>query len=331
MRRYLAERAGVKPEREFALLAALGKDLPGALRVEALAGRPDVEQQQLAGLDRAATEQTDDTALRFSLAGVQLKFSAIQERPGGLTIPASGQGGAWVVKLPSTEFSGVPENEFSMMTLAKQIGITVPPMDLVPVRHIKGLPAAYSGSEHNAFVIERFDRTSDGGAVHIEDFAQVFAVYPEQKYNRASMRNLLQVLAAETNDDDIAEFVRRLVFCNLIGNGDMHLKNWSLMYPDQRKARLAPAYDLLSTIPYLPNDRMALKVSRTREFSAMDEDELTHLASKCAVPANLVLETARATVEAFREHWQVEQSHLPLSPNMCSRLEAHLKTLPLYR
>jgi serine/threonine-protein kinase HipA len=76
LRTYLAEQAGVKPAREFFLLAALGADLPGAVTVTPLV------------MDEPAPE-----VLRFSLAGVQLKFSAVMEASGGLTIPAHGIGG----------------------------------------------------------------------------------------------------------------------------------------------------------------------------------------------------------------------------------------------
>ena len=68
-------------------------------------------------------DDRSENVLRFSLAGIQLKFSAIIEGRGGLTIPARGMGGSWIVKLPSREFEGVPENEFSMMTLARHIGM----------------------------------------------------------------------------------------------------------------------------------------------------------------------------------------------------------------
>ena len=65
-----------------------------------------------------------------------------------------------------------------------------------------------------------------------------------------------------TSEADIAEFIRRLTFNTLIGNADMHLKNWSMIYPDRRRAALAPAYDLVSTIPYIPDPKAALNVSR---------------------------------------------------------------------
>src|SRR5207253_4544770 len=78
--------------------------------------------------------------LRFSLAGVQLKFSAVMEASGGLTVPAGGMGGSWIVKLPSARFAAVPENEFVMLELARRVGIAMPPNRLIDMAKIKGLP-----------------------------------------------------------------------------------------------------------------------------------------------------------------------------------------------
>ncbi|MEZ5573102.1 MAG: HipA domain-containing protein [Halioglobus sp.] len=70
-------------------------------------------------------------------------------------------------------------------------------------------------------------------------------------------------------DADIGEFIRRMVFNTLIGNADMHIKNWSVYYPDKRTARLAPAYDFVSTIPYIADSGAALTVSRTKRLTAL--------------------------------------------------------------
>ena len=141
LRTYLAEQAGVKAEREFFLLAALGADLSGAVTVVPLtSGGHPVEPQKDA--DRASVDRLDDEVLRFSLAGIQLKFSAVLESSGGLTIPAHGVGGSWIVKLPSTQFENVPENEYVMLELARAVGITVPNVRLVSVSDIHGLPQA---------------------------------------------------------------------------------------------------------------------------------------------------------------------------------------------
>ena len=74
--------------------------------------------------------------------------------------------------------------------------------------------------------VARFDRTPDG-PVHVEDFAQVFGVYPESKYGQASACNVAAVVGAEGTSADVAEFIRRLTFNTLIGNADLHLKNWT--------------------------------------------------------------------------------------------------------
>jgi serine/threonine-protein kinase HipA len=326
MRTYLAERAGVNPEREFFLLWALGRDLPGAVAILPADGEAwptDVRD------DVAGDEDRHKNALRFSLAGVQLKFSAVNEASGGLTIPAKGIGGSWIVKLPSREYAGVPENEYSMMTLARHVGIDVPATRLVDVHAIKNLPDGIDRLKGQALAIERFDRSRDGAAVHTEDFAQIFRIYPEDKYKKASYRNIASVIAIESGERDIAEFIRRLTFSTLIGNADMHLKNWSLIYPDRRTAALSPAYDFVSTIPYLGEKDAALNFSRTKRFDEFSEDELIHLAAKARLPEKIVLDTARETVALFHQHWRAEKASLPLSKAVIEAVEAHIKTIPI--
>ncbi|ENM3981960.1 HipA domain-containing protein [Vibrio cholerae] len=329
MRNYLAERAGVNPAREFFLLWVLGQDLAGAITVVPADGEalpPSVHQD-------IEDETKTDEPMRFSLAGVQLKFSAVQQANGGLTIPATGQGGSWIVKLPSSRFDAVPENEYSMMELARLLGMNVPETQLLPINQIANIPAGigkYGDAFKNAqaFVIKRFDR-ADGQAVHIEDFAQVFGVYPQDKYKKASMRNIAHVIGIEGQDEDIAEFTRRLVFNTLIGNADMHLKNWSVIYKDKRTASIAPAYDFVSTIPYIPDDSASLKVSRSKRFSDFTLDELSHLAAKAMLPEKLVLDTAKQTVAGFHEVWAKEKAHLPLTKSVIEAIEMHLRSIPL--
>lgn len=324
MRNYLAQRAGVNPAREFFLLWVLGQDLAGAITVVPTDGEALPPNMNEAVKDAAEHE----APMRFSLAGVQLKFSAVQQASGALTIPTTGTGGSWIVKLPSSRFEAVPENEYSMMTLARMLGIDVPDIQLLPIEQIVNIPAGIGKFGSSAFAIKRFDR-SQGQTIHIEDFAQIFGVYPQDKYKTASMRNIAQVLGIEGNELDIAEFIRRLVFNTLIGNADMHLKNWSVIYKDKRTASIAPAYDFVSTIAYIPDDSAALKVSRSKKFSDFTFDELTHLAAKAMLPEKLVLETARQTVERFYEIWAKEKHHLPLTKSMISLIEKHISTVPL--
>lgn len=327
LRRYLAERAGVNQQREFFLLWMLGRDLPGALEIHPLEGEaiPD---------DATAGAQNErPNALRFSLAGVQLKFSALLngQKRGGLTIPAQGVGGSWILKLPSQQFAGVPENEFSMMSLARLLGINIPDIQLIELEAIDGMPPGLGELTGPALAVRRFDR-SPQGPIHTEDFAQIFGVFPDDKYKAASYRNIARVIGIEAGDSGVSEFIRRLVFSALIGNGDMHLKNWSLIYPDQRAAALAPAYDLLSTIPYIPGeDTAALKYSRTKKMAELNTDELRHLAAKALLPEKLIIDAAKETVQTFRDLWPKEKSNLALTKPVMDAIDSHAATIPLYK
>jgi serine/threonine-protein kinase HipA len=111
----------------------------------------------------------------------------------------------------------------------------------------------------------------------------------------------------------------------------MHLKNWSLIYPDRRSASLSPAYDLVSTIPYIEGeDTVALNFSRTKKMAEFNADELRHLAAKALLPEKLVLDTAAETVQRFRQIWQDEKGHLPLAASVVKAIDRHAPTVPLF-
>ena len=305
LRDYLAKRAHVNPDREFFLLAVLGADLPGALVVAPLEG----DEQSSEPHDALDDETRDDShggeePLRFSLAGVQLKFSAVMEASGGLTIPAGGLGGSWIVKLPSARFKAVPENEFVMLELARRIGISVPENKLIDIASIKGLPEQAHTVEGMALAVKRFDRLPDGAPVHMEDFAQVFGEFPSSKYKFHSYANLAAVLWAEIGEDAVREFVRRLVFTVVIGNADMHLKNWSLLYPDRLTPALSPGYDFVATLPYIPNDTLALSFGDSRSLSEITPEQMRRFADTARIPASPLWKIAVETAERTAESWK---------------------------
>ena len=283
-------------------------------------------------VEQSMTDAQSPRPMRFSLAGVQLKFPAVKSAAGGLTVPADGVGGSWIVKLPSSRYPEVPENEFAMMELARRIGITVPETKLIPVSQILGLPVEVASLGEHAFVIRRFDRAPSGELIQIEDFAQVFGVYPENKYGRpgqrASYRNIAEVLWAETGDAGVTEFVRRLVFNVLIGNADMHLKNWSLIYPNRRTPELSPAYDFVSTIPYIPDDKLALTFVDSKDFASVTVEQFERFAMKARLPTKLTLDTVRETVVRFADAWN---KSIPAIPERVRQpIQEHLPKIPLW-
>lgn len=314
LRTYLAQKAGVKPEREFFLMAVLGDDVAGAVRFKLMDGGAHAEdQRQHQDDEHREGYQRHDSVLRFSLAGVQLKFPAVMEASGGLTIPAQGVGGSWIVKLPSTQFPAVPENEYVMLELARSIGIQVPATRLIRVADVQGLPPDAARMEGQALAVERFDRASRGRRIHMEDFAQVFGLFPDDKYGSRSYANVAAVLWAETGDVGTYEFVRRLVFSVLIGNADMHLKKWSLLYPDGRRPVLSPAYDFVATLPYIRGDGLALTFGGSRSLNEITLDQVRRFTAAARLPMNPVWVIVRETVERTAEAWKT-LAHKDLIP-----------------
>ena len=265
LRSYVAARADVPVTREFEILELLGGDLPGAVRVHAAD-----EDAEPAPLEPPVS--SDGPPLRFSLAGVQLKFSALAEAGGGLTVPARGMGGDWIVKCPSMHYPGVTENEYSSMRLAAAVGIDVPEVRLIDLERIAGLPPDLLPSgmpSEPALAVRRFDRVAEG-RVHMEDFGQVLERRPEDKYGPRGYSHIALPLGAYCDARSLAQFAARLMFSALVGNGDLHAKNWSLLYRDGRTPELSPAYDLLCTTAYIPGDTPALAIGTARRWQSLD-------------------------------------------------------------
>ena len=317
LRKFLARRAGVSPLSQFPLLEALGEDLPGAVTAHC-----DDDRGR-----SAPSGGPDGRTLRFSIAGVQMKFSAVQDPSGRLSVAADGTGGDWIVKFPLEGHPGLAENEFALMELARRIGIDVPNSRLVPVEEVNGLPDAVRTTRGNAFALERFDRAPDRTRIHMEDFAQVFGMFPDKKYEKRNCAHIAAVLAAEIGSEAVAEFVRRLAFSVVIGNGDMHLKNWSVLYPDGRRPALAPAYDYLSTVPYGYDMRLALRFGKSKALDDITPDQVRRFAEAADASAPALWETARRTVEETRDAWVGSAERDLLPAEIRESLNAHIEAV----
>jgi serine/threonine-protein kinase HipA len=327
LRQYLANRAHVNPVRDFPLLALLGEDLPGAVVVRHHEG-----SDALLGETEPVVSKTvvDDPAiLKFSLAGVQLKFSAIVETDGGLTIPVHGQNGDWMLKMPSAVYANVPENEFAMLTFARAVEIDVPDIALVDPESVRNIPPEVRTDLGRALSIKRFDR--DGARrIHAEDFNQIYNQYPHDKYNNVSYGNMLSGIWRVMGEEQAREFVRRLVFSIGIGNADMHLKNWSVVYSDGRTPRLAPAYDYVSTVAYIDDDALALTIARTKQWADISYDRLERFARRSGVPRGLVLESAREMVARMREVWPQVKRGSDLPDRAIARIDSQMDSVPIF-
>ena len=109
----------------------------------------------------------------------------------------------------------------------------------------------------------------------------------------------------------------------------MHLKNGSLIYPDKRRAALAPACDLVAATPDIRAENVALKFTRTVRFDELKMDEPAHLSGKARLPEKRVLKTAAETVALVHQQWKAEARNLPLTRDVVAAVEHQLRSVPL--
>lgn len=316
----------VRAGNDFDLLAALGADLPGAVRVLPSDGTTTV----------AEDASKVGAKARFSLAGVQMKLSVMKNtgKGGGLTLPMGDEEGQYIAKFPSTAFPGVSENEFANLALAAAIGMDVPERELVEKSDFEGIPEEFDTlSDGKVLLVKRFDRGAGGERIHIEDFAQVFGVYPSRKYEGAAYHDVASALSAAVSPTVALEFVRRLALVVITGNGDMHLKNWSLIYRGNGDTpELAPIYDVLSTVPYIPADSMALSLGGERSFKALAASRWKAFANRARLPEPAVLRAVIKVVERVNEHWWSLPERAAIPEKVLERIDEHVKTMtPILR
>lgn len=287
----------VRPGNDFDLLAALGTDLPGAVRVVPSDGTTT----------RAAQDDLHAIKARFSLAGVQMKLSVMKNtgRAGGLTLSIGDEQGQYIAKLPSTNLVGLSENEFAILALSEAIGMDVPQRELVEKSDFEEIPEEFNTlSTGKVLLVKRFDRGPEGSRIHIEDFAQVFGRQPSKKYDDASYHDIASALNVAVSTDAALEFVRRLALAALVGNGDMHLKNWSAIYPgDGCTPAIAPVYDVLSTTAYFPKDDMALSLGGEKSFKALTPDRWRKFANRARLPDPAVISAVKQVVSSVNDLW----------------------------
>jgi serine/threonine-protein kinase HipA len=321
LREWVARERGVNAARELQLMLHIGADLPGAVEVISHAG-------DLAGLDAIhapladwGTSSTQNTVWKFSLAGVGLKFSMLRDGD-KLTIPGSDALGDWIVKFPDAIFADLPHNEYGIMKLAGRVGIQIPEIALVHRDSLPPMPdALWPSLESEAYAVRRFDRTPERGRIHIEDFAQVRNWYSEAKYD-GSLSSVAALCFRGTDHWSLQEFVRRMTYNLLVGNGDAHLKNWSFIYPDGRVAQLSPAYDLVSTASFLPKETLGLKFNGVREFSRVNRSAFERLQQRLDVDSTDVLDVLDETTSLFFEAWS-DRGDLQLPRNVVNHVDAN--------
>ena len=322
LRELIAQGLKVHVDNEFHIFSYLGEDLPGAL--VAMPMEPDEVPDSVLtthGKARAVKFQKGDQENKFSLAGVQMKFS-MKEKDGRYNLLKGDALGDWIIKTPSTKYKNVPLNEYTAMSLAAMIGVDIPDIKLVDRNRIDNLPQINLPDESQAFAIKRFDR-NDNTRIHMEDFAQILVKYPHEKYEGANYEQMGRVIYEYSGDGlaDAQQLARRLLANILLANGDAHLKNWSLLYEDRVTPRLSPAYDIVTTSVYIEDERRyALNLGKTKDWYAVTTANFQSWADRADIPWRAIKPHLDDAMDKARTLWLSAIKDLPMD-------EAHKESL----
>lgn len=322
LRDYIVSRTNIHSNDEFSMLAALGGELAGNIIATPIA---PLTEDSLHGNHAPEIEelpQNNDT-IRFSLAGIQIKFS-MKHKDGRFNLSKPGAWGDFIIKTPSTIHKFLPENEYSMMRLAEAVGVDIPEIQLVKLTDLVHLPEINLPSEQYAYAIKRFDRSNDH-RIHIEDFAQIIGIRAHDKYDKMNYDSMARIIFAvsRNKNHDLQEFIRRLTVNILLGNTDAHVKNWSLIYDNLRMPRLAPAYDIISSLGYISNREIGLNFGGEKNFYAINNEVVDRFIRHTKLPDDLIQDTIAKTVASAQESWPKLLTKLPITEQTLIELKRH--------
>ena len=330
LRDWMAHSLKVHLDNEFPLMVHMGKNLPGALLAAPIPAG-NVPKWALDHREQVKAVQVDVELSqgKFSLAGVQMKFSSVKNKDGRYNIGQDTNSNSWIIKTPSTVHKNVPYNEYTAMRLAEFVGVDIPEIKLVELTQLDNLPAIQLPNEVHAYAIKRFDR-QEGQRVHTEDFAQVFQVYSHEKYQKFNYEQIANALYQFGSQGlkDVQQMARRLLVNILLANGDAHLKNWSLIYPDSNRPMLSPAYDIVSTLPYVEGEQeFALNMAKNKNWYQADMASFEVWAKRFGAPWQAIKVHLEDTLELARGNWLTLLTELPMDELHQQTLKAHWQNL----
>jgi len=281
----------------FGFLKAIGGDCAGAIALYPVSGTESEENsnpsyrelseeeasQILQDLPKRPLNLGKEDGFRISGTGAQDKLIARVD-DGKIFLPLFGAPSTHIIKPPVAAYPDSVFNEFFCMRLAKAMDFSAPLCEILTLENIP------------YYCVTRFDRQIVDGKIsrlHQEDFCQLFSVDPEQKYENEggptipACFQLIKKMRLGTAGQ--LDFIRRIIFNVLIGNGDAHAKNFSVLYHGKR-VQLAPVYDLLSTEIYdsLAHET-AMSIGGETAFAKITRESFVQMADDCKFRPELVL------------------------------------------
>jgi serine/threonine-protein kinase HipA len=296
---------------ELSLLLAVGEDTIGDVQVvptgAAVGSVPPRVRVEDLGQVKFADLLTElgITAQRIGLPGVQDKTSAAM-----INVPVTRAGERYILKLDAAEYPHLVENEAFFLRAARDSGLTVPHIEVV--RDAEGAAG---------LLVRRFDRlTVDGAlvAVAVEDGCQACGRPPADKY-LLDAAEVFVALAAPCDARVLAgrDLIRQLAFAYLIGNGDAHAKNFSIVTTPDGEWRVSPLYDSPSSHPY-GDTTMAMSVCG-RDDPDLGAEDFVALGQALNVPERAVRKVLADLAQRV-EVWRPGLSELPFDRARTTKL-----------
>lgn len=258
---------------DFDLLSIVGHNLVGRIRVTGVDDeRPRTQpcSENLEDILRSDHRALFDELLKqyvqnTGVSGVHPKFLADFRAPMHYNSQAAVGTEHYIVKSFGDDTPEMAWNEHQCQQAAAKAGIDV--------------CQSYLSDTRRCLVVERFDFMDDGQYLGFEDFCVLRQQSPIAKYQGGYedfAHTISSVLGPKHSQPGREEFFRRLVFSNIIRNGDFHAKNIGVMYKDpsdRANVKLAPAYDLVTTTLYRAHDKPALATRQSSDWLSRDELE----------------------------------------------------------
>ena len=322
VRRIVAKAVGLDEDSsDLELLVAVGQDLPGAVTVQrALSAE--------GGVVAGRRPEVPPGTFAFGLHGVQMKASYRRE-DGAFVCPVFGEAGDYIAKFEDPQHGRMPEVEHATTLWGRLSGIETHRVRISSIHSERFvLPEGVKPRGGVVLLAERFDRVEGGGLVHVEDFGQIIGCTPSHPGLFYGSYEQMARLVVKLCPEDVSEWIRRLVFMLVCGNGDAHWKNWGVIYTDRRHPRLSPAYDLVSGVVFGYDDSLALTLGGSQRYEDAKParwDKLARALEMDHAELARVAREARAQAEAV---WSQDRHELGFDAREVAMIERHLQRLP---
>ncbi|MEI6446697.1 MAG: HipA domain-containing protein [Actinomycetes bacterium] len=303
-RRAIARRLGLGQDDTFGLIEELGRDCAGAVVFQPPDAPPPpaattataepIDEARLAELvsNLQSAPLGSGGRVRVSLAGVQEKLLLTRMPGGSWGLPVDGTPSTHILKPEIPAYPHTVDNEAFCMRVAKHLGLDVASVETTEVAGRKLL------------VVERFDREVSGDGtttrLHQEDFCQAVGMVADRKYEEdggPSLRRIAEVVQAVAAPGSLEQLLRATTVNALIGNGDAHAKNLSLLHKPTGIITLAPLYDLLATAGYGAN-HLAIRIDNVLRLDRLTAERVVNEAAGWGLPRGRAAEVVAALLEA---------------------------------